>query len=73
MNEVVLVSRMVKSVNSAEAVSVLVLCKDNPEQLHDTLLSVLKGAQGLREPLEVLVVDGSRSDICTDLCIARHS
>ena len=68
MNEVVLVSRMVKSVNSAEAVSVLVLCKDNPEQLHDTLLSVLKGAQGLQEPLEVLVVDGSKSDICADLC-----
>ena len=51
-----------------QCVSVLVLCRDNPEQLHDTLISVLKGAQGLEEPLEVLVVDGSLSSACTDLC-----
>ena len=59
---------MVKTLNSAQGVSVLVLCKDNPDQLQDTLLSVLKGAQGLQKPLEVLVVDGSISDMCSDLC-----
>ena len=44
------------------------LCRDNPEQLNSTLISVLQGAQGLEEPLEVLVVDGSMAGSCADLC-----
>ena len=59
---------MDKAANSVEVVSVVVLCRDNPEQLHDTLLSLLQGAQGLEDLLDVLVVDGSRSDSCADLC-----
>ena len=59
---------MINAGDPLESVSILVLCKDNPEQLHDTLLSVLQGAEGLEDPLEVLVVDGSTSRGCADLC-----
>ena len=50
-----------------DCVSVVVLCKDNPDQLNATLASVLDGAQGLTEMLEVVVVDGSRTAACADL------
>ena len=59
---------MAKTADSVGGVSVLVLCKDNPEQLNDTLISVIHGAQGLDDQLEVLVVDGSMSGTCADLC-----
>ena len=50
-----------------DCVSVVVLCRDNPDQLNSTLASVLDGAQGLAEKLEVVVVDGSRTAACADL------
>ena len=59
---------MAKTADSVGGVTVLVLCKDNPEQLNDTLISVIHGAQGLDDQLEVLVVDGSMSGTCADLC-----
>lgn len=48
-------------------VSVLTLCRDNPEELRETLGSI--GAQRLPPAVavEVVVVDGSRSEHCLDV------
>ena len=43
-------------------VSVVVLCRDNPEELAETLASIPPAAGPV--PVEVVVVDGSASDAC---------
>jgi len=46
--------------------SVVVLCRDNPCQLEETLSSLVLATQGLEPPfaLELLVLDGSKTEAC---------
>jgi glycosyltransferase involved in cell wall biosynthesis len=46
--------------------SVVVLCRDNPYQLEETLSSLVRATQGLEPPfaLELLVLDGSTTEAC---------
>jgi hypothetical protein len=49
---------------NARKLSVVVLCRDNPEELGDTLASLPMAAGGRSMDLEVLVVDGSFGPEC---------
>ena len=50
--------------NNAEKISVITLCRDNPDQLDRTLASLVTAIESDVNSLQCLVVDGSESDYC---------
>jgi len=44
--------------------TVVSLCRDNPEALAITLVAMVRSATGLRQSWEILVLDGSEGDAC---------
>ena len=54
---------------NVDIVSVLVLCKDNPDQLSETISSIFHSVDQPDIEVEIIVIDGSSGKSCADVCI----
>ena len=53
---------------NVDIVSVLVLCKDNPDQLSETISSIFHSVDQPDIEVEIIVIDGSSGKSCADVC-----